>query len=246
MSDPAQELRLNTASTKKSIIEQYRRLLDAFQKRVADAEEARKQLSVSEERDREESEYLYERDRSRKLEEHAYIERKEALEKELEQLQESTRRELAEREAAVKTGEDELKKLNDAIDTARREAATEVTKDCEQKAQLVAVEREGEAKMAAQRIEHLEALIAAQEEKLNHLRSELAGAQKQVNEVAKKAIEGASLTKAFQSVNQIALEQARKPDAKGGEQDRAGPGRRVHAPRQRRSGPPPRTPGPGW
>jgi len=42
----------------------------------------------------------------------------------------------------------------------------------------------------------------------------IALAQKQVQQIADKAIEGASLAKAFQSVNQIAMEQARQPVGK--------------------------------
>ena len=184
--------------------------------------------ALKKEREREQAEYCYERDRSRKLEEHAYEERREALEKELQVLKESTLKQIAEREAAVQAKEGALEalraeakafpeQLQSEVEKTRRETAAAVKKEWEQKAQLAAMERAWEGKMAAQRIEHLEALIAAQEQKLEQLRTELAGAQVQVNEIAKKAIEGASLTKAFQSVNQIALEQARKPEVKGAE-----------------------------
>ena len=59
----------------------------------------------------------------------------------------------------------------------------------------------------------LESAIAERGLKIEKLSREVAAAYDQVNDVAKKAIEGASLNRAFQSVNEIALEQARKQGA---------------------------------
>jgi len=59
--------------------------------------------------------------------------------------------------------------------------------------------------------------IESQDQKTEQLRLELEAARKQVNQVATKAIEGASVSKAFHSVNEIALEQARRPDGRGAE-----------------------------
>jgi len=53
--------------------------------------------------------------------------------------------------------------------------------------------------------------------KVEQLRTELEAARQQVNQVATKAIEGASISKAFHSVNEIALQQARRPDHKSAE-----------------------------
>lgn len=177
------------------------------------------------EREREEAEYVYQRDRNRKLEEDAYEERKAALEKELKERKEQLEKTLAEREASVASRESELADLNKEVESfpkvlakeveqARQAAYSEVKKEMDQNAALMAMERDWERKVYEQKIAHLDSTIASQNKEIEQLKRELASAAKQVNEIAQKAIEGASLGRAFQSVNQIALEQARRQEAK--------------------------------
>jgi uncharacterized coiled-coil protein SlyX len=82
----------------------------------------------------------------------------------------------------------------------------------EQKKQMAATEREWECKVYQQKIEFLENTIASQEKKILELKTEVNSAMKQVHQIAEKAIEGASQTKAFTSVKEIAMEQAKKPE----------------------------------
>jgi len=179
-------------------------------------------------RAREETEYVYERDRARKLESNEHQESVAAQAKELAGRKEAFEKELAVREAAIASREnrlDELEaevrsfpaKLEKQIEAARKEASAAVRMELDQKAELARLEHAWEKKMLGQRIEHLEATIATGDQKIEQLRSELEVARKQVNDVATKAIEGASVAKAFHSVNEIALEQARRTDGKGGE-----------------------------
>jgi len=79
------------------------------------------------------------------------------------------------------------------------------------------LERSWEKKVYEERIKHLESTIAGHEAKIAELKSDLGSAVSRVQQIADKAVEGASLNRAFQSVNQIALEQARRPDQKGKE-----------------------------
>jgi hypothetical protein len=51
--------------------------------------------------------------------------------------------------------------------------------------------------------------------KVSELKTEVNSAMKQVHQIAEKAIEGASPAKAFTSVKEIALEQAKKPEITG-------------------------------
>ena len=106
--------------------------------------------------------------------------------------------------------------IHDHIDVRDIEylRSDEIRNEFEQRIKLLDVERDWEKKMLEQSNEHLNEVIASQDKKISSLSAELVKAQAQVNEVAKKAIEGASLHKAFQSVNQIALEQARPKEGK--------------------------------
>jgi chromosome segregation ATPase len=174
-------------------------------------------------REREEAEYVYARDRARKLEEDEYEERKKSLEKELAERRESAERELASRESAVADREKRLdqleaevagfpERLEREIERARARTAAELRDKAAHDARIVEVEHSWEKKNFEQRISHLEQLVTERDQKIEKLGRDLAAAGDQVNEVAKKAIEGASLNRAFTSVNEIALEQARRPD----------------------------------
>lgn len=179
-------------------------------------------------REREESEYLYQRDRSRKLEEDGYEQRRETLERELAEKKATVEKALKEREAAVAAQEKELKSLREQverfpttlekeIDKARKETAAMTARDHQQDTSRSDLERTWERKVYEERIKHMEATIQSQESKIDELKKDLNGATRQVQQIADKAIEGASLGRAFQSVNQIALEQARRGEGKGNE-----------------------------
>ena len=174
-------------------------------------------------REKEQAEYEYERDRGRRLEEDAYAEKQTAAEKELRSLREEVEKELSERETAIQAREEEFQRmaaeiegfparLDTAVQSAREEVTAELGKEMEHKASLTSLEREWEGKSLEQTIGHLKEVNRSLEAKIQDLTTELVEARKQVNVIAEKAIEGASITKAFESVNQIALEQARAPE----------------------------------
>ncbi|MBW2164196.1 MAG: hypothetical protein JRF43_07095 [Deltaproteobacteria bacterium] len=176
--------------------------------------------------EREQAEYIYERDRTRKLEEDKYKENRTSLGKELHELKESTEKEFAERKAALVAQESELKDLREQakkfpsmlqkeVEKEKSEAITAVTHEMEQKKQMAATEREWERKIYQQKIEFLEDTIASQEKEVTELKAETNSAMKQVHQIAEKAIAGASQAKAFTSVREIALEQAKKPEITG-------------------------------
>lgn len=215
------ELEEQKENLDKAIQDQRTKWLEekAGEKKARDEEKAQ----LAKEREREEAEYLYERDRARKLEQNEYEERKALQEKTLKETKEQAEKELSSREAALKDREQKIeqlesqvaafpKQLEDSVSRVKKELTGQLTEKAENDARLKAVESEWEKRMLAQRIEHLEQVIKSQESKIAGLGEELKGAQMQVNEVAKKAIEGASLNRAFQSVNDIALEQAKHPE----------------------------------
>ncbi|MCU0664161.1 MAG: hypothetical protein MUC50_17765 [Myxococcota bacterium] len=174
-------------------------------------------------RAREEAEYLYTRDRERKLEQDSYDENKKLAERELAEKMHAAEQSFTAREAALKEREtragDLEKQVADlqarlsreceaAAKSARQQAETAAT----QAAKLVDVERQWEKKVFEQRITHLEKSLEDKDKANIGLSAELSNAQAQVNDVAKRAIEGAALNKAYESVNRIALEQARSPE----------------------------------
>ncbi len=63
------------------------------------------------------------------------------------------------------------------------------------------------------RIETLQEKIAAQTQEIEKLKSQATAANEMVKEIATSAIEGASGTRALQSINEIALEQAKAKTA---------------------------------
>ena len=176
-------------------------------------------------RKRDEAEYVYGRDRARKLDEDAYAEKKGAHERELREQKMRAAAELAAQAATEKTRAAEHEaltreaasfpeKLAEAVEQAREAAVAAVRREYDHQAALVATERTWERKVAEQQIAHANDGMRVLEGKNAELRAELALAQKQVQEIAGRAIDGASQARAFQSVNQIALEQARRADPK--------------------------------
>jgi chromosome segregation ATPase len=181
------------------------------------------------ERAREEAEYTYERDRRRKRDEHQYEEHKAAREKELAEKLEAADKDLAERTAAVQGREGEFeelrrqveafpKRLSDEVEAAKAAAEEAVRREAAHRAELVAVKHEWSIKVFKEKIEHLEENVAARDIKLDELKAQLNAAFLQMQKIAEKTVEGASMRRAFSSVNEIAIEQARRPEISTGKQ----------------------------
>ena len=77
------------------------------------------------------------------------------------------------------------------------------------KADLRIKEIDGEKQNYQLRIQALEQTIETQEARINKLSQQLDAAQKQVQDLAVKAIEGASNRKSFEAMKEIAMEQAK-------------------------------------
>ena len=170
--------------------------------------------------DREQVEYEYSRDRSRRLEEDEYAEQRAVTERELRLLREEAEKDISSRKEEIELGEEEFarmaaeiegfpQRLEAVVQGARAEATAEAKKEVEHKAALADVEREWEKKALEQTIAHLREVNGSAEKKILSLSQELSDARKQLNVIAEKAVEGASISKAFESVNQIARNQTR-------------------------------------
>lgn len=171
-------------------------------------------------REREQVEYEYNRDRSRRLEEDEYAEKRATTERELRLLREEAEKDIAARVEEIARKEEEFarmtseieefpERLEAAVQNARAEAVAQLKKEMEHKAALVDVEREWEKKALEQTIANLREVNGSLEKKIVSLSKDLSDARKQLNVIAEKAVEGTSISRAFESVNQITHSQAR-------------------------------------
>lgn len=173
------------------------------------------------ERQREEEEYIYQRDKKRKIEEDVYNEKALLLNKELDEKKTKVLSEIEQRETAILEKENELMQLRQKVETfpaslekdiqkAVKDAEKGWQQEMERSLSLAKKESEWEGRMYQQKIEFLEDTIAGLKKKIEELEAEAARSVDQVSQIAEKAIEGASQFKAFSSVKEIAMEQARK------------------------------------
>jgi len=215
------------------LVQDYQREKEGLEAEIAARRAAWEEEIRTTERDRKEQEELLKKQRQREIEEYEYkkaLERKKAQDKYDEEvrLQEKQNREKQEtldkswkqREAALKEQEQELIRLRtEAADFPARlekqaeQAASEAARAAglkfEQQIVLMKKDAEAEKRLAELRIQALEENLARQSAHIAALEKQLAEAKQQVQEIALKAIEGASGARALAHVNQIAMEQAK-------------------------------------
>lgn len=169
---------------------------------------------------REAEEYKYNLEHQRKLDNDTYQQQQKQLEKALKDFEEARQKEWAEREKQIAEQEKEFtelqakaekfpKELETAVKKVRGEAAAMVHRQIKVKADLQAKEAEGERRVYELKIQSLEDVIEKQQQQINTLSAQLNAAVKQAQDLAVKAIEGASNVSSLQAVREIALEQAK-------------------------------------
>jgi len=170
---------------------------------------------------REEDEYIYQRDLARQKECDQHSLEKEILEKELISKRVALEQEFAAREATIITQEQELhalkqqsEKFPEELQRALQDTTTAVTErlmfkfDYETK--LAQKEVEGERKLFHQMIAALEAKVVQLESQVKHLSDKSNQANLQVQDIAVKAIEGASLQRFIPGYNEKSSEQVKQ------------------------------------
>jgi hypothetical protein len=176
------------------------------------------------ERKRESEEYEYNLTLARKKDKDAYEQKRASLERELEEKRISYEKEFSQREAYLSERESELEDLRNrvtAFDSLKEEAVRKAeessTKEAEHRAKvkmdLFVKEKEGEIKLLEQKNSNLKELVEKQALQIEELSRQLADANNQVLSIATKAIEGASGAKTLNTVQEIAMEQARRANA---------------------------------
>lgn len=175
-------------------------------------------------RQRENDEYEYRKNLERKKEQDKNEEEIRQRNKENREQQEALEKDWKERESKLKADEEELirlraevldhpsrmkKELDKAVGDAIRQAEQRVS----QEKILLERDRDLEKKMSELKIKSLEETIAHQQNQITMLQTRLEEANRQVQDIAVKAIEGASGSKALSHINHIAIEQAKNRSA---------------------------------
>lgn len=170
---------------------------------------------------RENEEYEYRNVVERKKQQDHFEEEWRLKEKKNIETQEALEKGWNEREAVLKSKETALTDLQQEVEqfparlaTECAKAVKEASKEVEAKytLEIIKLNRDlvVEKQIGELKIQQLQELITAQQTQISSLQAQLEEAKHQVQDIAVKAIEGASGAKALAHINQIAMEQAKK------------------------------------
>jgi len=182
--------------------------------------------NLRKQRQREIDDYEYKKALERKKAQDKYEEEMQLLEKQNREKQEALEKSWQQREAALKEREEEAARLRSesegfparlekACAQAAAEATRATTQRFEQQMLLLKKEAEAEKRLAELQVKTLEDTLVRQSAQMAALQKQLDEAKQQVQEIAVKAIEGASGAKALSHINQIAMEQAKHRTPQG-------------------------------
>jgi hypothetical protein len=221
------------------LVQDYQRQKEQLEAEIGAQRTAWEEEQRATERDRKEQEENLKKQRQREIEEYEYkkaLERKKAqdkydeemrlLEKKNKEKQDALEKSWQEREAALKEKEEEFVRLKKEaeqfparLQKAAEEASAQATRAAEvrfeQQILILKKEAEAEKRLAELQIKSLEETISRQAAQIAVLEKQREEARQQVQEIAVRAIEGASGAKALAHVNQIAIEQAKTRASQG-------------------------------
>jgi hypothetical protein len=226
--------RIDVAATAlDQLVQDYGREKEKLEAEVADGRRTWEEEAARIERERKEQEDGLKKLRQREIEDYEYrknLERKKAQDKYEEEVrarekknseqQEALEKSWQSREASLKAREEELARLKTEVEgfptRLQKEieaAALQARKDAEARLeqQMVLIKKDAEAdkRLSELRVKTLEEAIARNGAHIATLEKQLAEAKQQVQDIAVKAIEGASGSRTLSHINQIAMEQAK-------------------------------------
>src|ERR1017187_8786449 len=197
-----------------------------WEEESARGERERKELeeNLKKQRQREIEDYEYKKVLERKKAQDKYDEDVRLTEKKNAEKQEALEKSWKQREAALK--EEEVARLRKESEgfparlqkeaaAAAEQARRETEARLEQQAMGLRKDAESEAGLAELRVKTLEEAGARRQTQIAALEKQLADAKQQVQDIAVKAIEGASGARALSHINQIAMEQAKNRPQRG-------------------------------
>jgi DNA repair exonuclease SbcCD ATPase subunit len=169
---------------------------------------------------RQEEEYQYNLQLQRQLEREEHEQQLNHLYKELEEARQWQDKQWQQREKSIADKEKEYAEAKQKVEEFEQKLEAEIKRGKEEgkgignyqarvKADLRSKEIEGEKQNYQLRIQALESTIANNEARIGKLSQQLDAALKQVQDLAVKAIEGASNRNSFEAIKEIALEQAK-------------------------------------
>jgi colicin import membrane protein len=176
--------------------------------------------ALKKQRQRETEEYEYKKTIDRKKAQEKYDEDLRAGEKKNKEKQETLDKSWEQRERTIKEREEEYLRLTQEVggfpsrlqaetERAGSDATRQTEQRFEQQVLLMTKEREADRRLSDLQIKTLEESVARQTAQMAALQKQLDEAKQQVQDIAVKAIEGASGARALSHVNQIAMEQAK-------------------------------------
>ncbi|HEY9728265.1 MAG TPA: hypothetical protein V6D50_17580 [Chroococcales cyanobacterium] len=171
-------------------------------------------------RQRDVQEYEYELGLRRSLDRDRYEQNQNSLYKQLEEAKQEQEKQWAEREKAIAERETHFAELKTKVEAFEKEKEAAIKKAKEEgkgianyqvkvKADLQNKDIEGNKRFYELRIQSLEQTIQNQDARIQNLSKQLDAALKQVQDLAVKAIEGASNISSYQAFKEIAMEQAK-------------------------------------
>lgn len=171
-------------------------------------------------RDRDEELYYYDLNLQRNLDVEEYEQRQQTLYKEIEEFKQEQEKQWAEREKSIAEREKLYAEVKAKVEAFPKELEANIKngKDngrnignyqAKVKADLFAKDLEGQKQNYELQIQGMLQTIQNQESRIASLSKQLDSALKQVQDLAVKAIEGASNLNSFQAVKEIAIEQAK-------------------------------------
>jgi hypothetical protein len=198
----------------------------AEEQKQTEQERKEQEEILKKQRQREAEEYEYRKALERKKAQDKYEEETKLLARANKEKQEALEKSWHEREAVLKASEEEVQglrkeaaefpsRLRQESERAAAEAAHATEQKFEQQILLLSKDSEGEKRLAELRIKALEESLARQSAQLAALEKQLQEAKLQVQEIAVKAIEGASGARALTHINEIAMEQAKHRTPQG-------------------------------
>jgi len=198
------------------------------EKAVHQSEIKEQQEQEAKERKRQKEEYQYAFEREQQLardkfeDEKAKLQvEKQALENQMKTLKEQTEKELNEREKEIKSREEEFKslqvqvaefpqKLEAAVAKAVKESSERIEIETKYQKDLLQKEFEGQRNVLTSRIQSLEKTVKEQNEQIAKLSTQQDTAYQKIQDVAVKAIEGASKASSFSELQHVLSEQIKK------------------------------------
>lgn len=205
------------------IKESWKKERELYQSQIKENEAAEKKI-----REREKEEYLYEFKREKELAKNKFEDEKAQLEKDLTQMKENAENEIIERtselnqrEKTVKEKESYIrdlelrvsaleKEIGLSVEKAVKETTEKITLEYKAKIELMKNQSEGTQNVMAEKITQLESVISDLKKQNDKFSVQLETAYKKVEDVALKALDSSSGSKAFAKIEDLLSEKSRK------------------------------------